>query len=481
MASKKLVKISQNISSRFVFFSLLRLNGFIVLPLWAAVIPPSQLALLGMLGTLPKLITTFSSLGYEIIINKVVFRFSLKKCYKYIITFCLVRFLVSLVLVFLLIAIFPLVNNKIFHNQVSFSAWFIMLCIGCMRVFVGDYLSIVQKKLYALEFFIINFIQTIVQSWTFVFLAYFVFRNYLASVYSILVVNVILLIYSGIRFYFPIMKIRYFKPRLIIRYLLPSVPNYLAGILNWAKSSIDSIIFGYGGSFSQLGILNMSKRLATPYDALQRSVRQPAEYIFAQDFERNNDPGKMAEMSHLFFLFMFCCILCYDEIIRWYVNTFVQTDYKDSLKLLLYVLIWFFVRDLQVFLFRITLRNNNFAFSSIVTSTISVTNMIACIIFIPLYGLKGAVYSLVLPEVIIGSIGSLYVLRKYSFDFFTFYKIIFSLAVLMLLVYIQDTTLLRIGLKAVLLTSFVFLFILKRNQHFPYTIQLIRKFSSKLS
>lgn len=479
MASKKLVKIFQNIGSRFAFFFLLRLNGFVVLPLWTAVIPPSQLALLGMLGTLPKLITTFSSLGYEIIINKVLFRFPLKKCYKYIITFCLVRFSVSLVLIFLLIAIFPLVNNRIFHGQVSFSAWFIMLCVGCLRIFIGSYLSVVQKKLYAREFFIINFIQTIVQSWSFVFLAYFVFRNYLASVYSVLAVNVILLIYSGIRFYFPIMKIRYVKPRLIIRYLFPSVPNYLAGTLNWAKSSFDSIIFGWLGSFSELGILNMGKTLAAPYDSLQRSVRQPAEFIFARDFERDNDANRIAEMSHLFFISMFSCILCYDEAIRWYVNTFVQSDYKDSLKLLLFVLVWFFVRDLQVFLFRIALRNNNFAFSSIVTSTISIANMIACVVFIPLYGLKGAVYSLILPEALIGAMGSLYVLRKYSFDFFTFYKIIFSLVVLMLLVCIQDITLLRIGIKLILLTTFVFLFIVKRNQYFPCTLRLVKQLVSR--
>ncbi len=478
MADSRIRKVFQNIFAMVSLFTIMRLSGFILLPFWAAVIVPEELAVIALLATIPKLFTTVCGLGYSIILNKIIFRFSLGKCHKWIISFMVARLFVGIIFSIVLIVSFNPINTYIFHNKVSFIAWLLIIFAGSMNIVINGFMSVARLKLFAKQFFILNFMYTILNNWIFVFIACFILGNYLASVYATFITFSILTCYSFFKFYLPLCKVKNVRFKLIRRFFLPALPQYCAGILNWVKTSIDSFVFSWLGLFPVLGILSMGKRLAGPYDEFQRSFRQPFEYIFAHDYERKNDSSKMFEVSNLFFIVMVFLVLVYDEAMRWYVSWFVK-DYVSVVSILIFLLMWYLFRDLQVFLSRITLKNNNFIFTPLTTSLVSILTSVAYVIFIPRYGLNGALYSLVLVEAFVGIMGSIFVLIRYRIDFYTLFKIVLTLLIFFAMISSGGDIFLRSMTKIGVITVFILYIVAYRNKVMPQTVSIIENYFHK--
>jgi O-antigen/teichoic acid export membrane protein len=479
MSKKVLRTFFSNIVARLGYFGLLRLSGFIALPFWAGLIAPEQLALIAVIATIPKLCIIVCGCGTDIIVSKIIFRYSLKRCYKYIFSFLVVSLIVWCFVASALLVGFTSINHVFFQDQITLLAWALLLLAGGMQIIIDAYSMVVQSKLYAREYFIVTMLQTVAQSWVFVGFAFWLTHTYKAYVYSIFVINLVLVIYAMLKFYVPTMRLSHMRLKIMRIFFMPSFPAYISGILNWIKTSLDNLIFSHMGFLTVLGEFTMAKRLASPYDEIQRAIRQPAMYSFAANYEKDNDSSKISEVSNLFYFSMILVLFVYDEAMRWYATLFISSTYTNSLSFLVFILTWYLLRDLQVFYNRIALKHNNYIFAPITTSLVAILASAAYIVTIPRYGIYGAVYSLVFVEAVVGIAGGLYLLKKYRIDFGTVKKIISVLIVFFILLHVQNNVVIRLATKGMFLGLLGIFLMFRWKTLVPHSSKLVKQFLNR--
>ena len=378
--------------------------GIIMVPLYTFLLTTEEYGVIDLSLTMVSLLLPIVTLS----ISDALFRFIMDNNYKK-------KLVISSSAVVLVIMLGLTLITCIFFKFINLRYWYILLIlfVQAIQLFLSQLLRGLQ---YIKEFAINGIIMSLVLATGNVILLYYAKMGTFGYFLSIILTNVISIIYISFfinyKTYFRLSEISSQIVLKLLKYSIPLIPNSIMWWLLNASSRF--FILEYLGVQSN-GIYAVSNKIPSLLIILQTIFFQ-AWQLSAMEEENSGDSSIYASKVFDYFQkFMFLCTLILIYISKPIIENFVSKSYVSSWNYIPFLLIGVLFSSLSSFIgtqYLVKKKTSGIMYSSCLGAII---NVLSCYILIPILGIHGASLGLLFGFLSVYIYRLISVVKRYDF------------------------------------------------------------------